>query len=176
MSFCIRLPFNPWLQIHLCCPLFILPNSSTPLILAVTEIVLAATGAPIATSTTTNTGLIFMVLIPLLPRTRSRVIGSRPNGLLVLDNGFLTGYLSTTSSVSHASSSATQPYNMLSFAAAVISLLPILLLVLFLPLLGSQKLVWTNMLRLILRLWPILHPILVMITCMLVTVRVFPYH
>jgi hypothetical protein len=82
-----------------------------------------------------------MVLIPLLPRTRSRVIGSRPNGLLVLDNGFLTGYLSTTSSVSHASSSATQPYNMLSFAAAVISLLPILLLVLFLPLLGSQKLV-----------------------------------
>jgi len=82
-----------------------------------------------------------MVLIPLLPRTRSRVIGSRPNGLLVLDNGLLTGYLSTTSIVSHASSSATQPYNMLSFAAAVISLLPILLLVLFLPLLGSQKLV-----------------------------------
>jgi hypothetical protein len=64
----------------------------------------------------------------------------------------------------------------LSFAAVVTSPLPILLLVPFLPLLGSQTLVRTNTLRLILQLWLIVHPILVMITCMLVTIRVFPYH
>jgi hypothetical protein len=108
---------------------------------SLTEIILATISAPTATGTTTNIGLIFMVLIPLLPRTRSRVISSRPNGLLVLDNGLLTGYLSRTSSVSHASPSATQPHNMLRFVVAVTSPLPILILVLFLPLLSSRKLV-----------------------------------
>jgi hypothetical protein len=42
MSFCIRLPFHPWLQIHLCCPhhlfcpLLILLSISTTLISIVT--------------------------------------------------------------------------------------------------------------------------------------------
>jgi hypothetical protein len=96
--------------------------------------------------------MIFMVLIPLLPRTGSRVIGSNPNDLLLVSSGLLTGPLTRTSSVSYASPSATQPHNMLSFAAVVTSPLPILLLVLFLPLLGSQTLVRTNTLRLILQL------------------------
>jgi hypothetical protein len=52
----------------------------------------------------------------------------------------------------------------------VTSPLLILLLVRFLPLLGSQTPMRTNTLRLILRFWPILHPILVMITCMLVMI------
>jgi hypothetical protein len=84
------------------------------------------------------TGLIFMVLISLLPRTRSRVIGSSLDGLLV-GNGLLTGPLSITLSVSYAFPSATQPYNVFTFAAVVTNPLLILLLVRFLPLLGS----WT---------------------------------
>jgi hypothetical protein len=122
------------------------------LILAVTEVVFTAIRSPTATGTTTNTSMIFMVLIPLLPRTGSRVIGSNPNDLLLVSSGLLTGPLTRTSSVSYASPSATQPHNMLSFAAVVTSPLPILLLVLFLPLLGSQTLVRTNTLRLILQL------------------------
>jgi len=50
-----------------------------------------------------------------------------------------------------------------------------LLLVIFFPLLGSWTLERTNMLRLILQLWPILYPILVMIICMLVTIKAFSY-
>jgi len=120
-------------------------------------------------------GLISVALIPLLSWTGSRVIGSSLDGLLLVGSGLLTGLLSRTSSVSYASSSATHHHNVLSFAAVITSFLPILLFVRFLPLLGSQTLVWTNTLRLILQLCPILHPILVMITCMLVTVRVYPY-
>jgi len=94
----------------------------------------------------------FMVFIPLLPWTGSRVIGGKPDSLLVLGNGLLTGHLSRTSSVSSASTSATQPHNVFSFTAAVTSPLPILLLVLPLLILGSRTLVQTNTLRLILRL------------------------
>jgi hypothetical protein len=144
MSFCIRLLFHPWLEIHLCCPhhlccpLFILPSNSTAPILVVTEVVPPATGTPTATGTTAMTGLIFVALIPLLPRTRSRVIGSSPNGLLLVGSGLLTGPLSKTSSVSYASPLATQPHDVLSFTAVVTSPLLILLLVRFLPLLDSQ--------------------------------------
>ena len=144
MSFCIRLLFHPWLEIHLCCPhhlccpLFILPSNSTAPILVVTEVIPAATGTPTATGTTAMTGLIFVALIPLLPRTGSRVIGSSPNSLLLVGSGLLTGLLSKTSSVSYASPLATQPHNVLSFIAVVTSPLFILLLVRFLPLLDSQ--------------------------------------
>ena len=95
------------------------------------------------------TGLIFMVLIPLLPRTRSRVIGCL-DGLLV-GNGILTGPLRRTLSVSYNSPSATQPYNVLTFTAVVTSPLLILLLVWFLPLLDFQTLVQTITLCLILQ-------------------------
>jgi len=154
MSFYISLFFPPWLQIHLYyphhlyCPLLILPSSRPAPILAVTEVVPAAAGA----LTTTMTGLIFVALIPLLPRTGNRVIGSSLNGLLLGDIGLLTDLLSSTSSVSYASPLVTQPRNVLSFAVVVTSPLPILLLVLFLPLHGSWTPVRTNMLRLILRL------------------------
>jgi hypothetical protein len=50
-----------------------------------------------------------------------------------------------------------------------------LLLVTFLPQLGSWTPVRTNTLRLILQLWSIMHPILVIIICMLVMVRALPY-
>ena len=56
MSFSIRLPFKP-MQIRLYCPyhlrclMLILLSSNTTSILAVTEVVLAATGAPMATGT-----------------------------------------------------------------------------------------------------------------------------
>jgi hypothetical protein len=107
MSFCIRLLFYPWLQIHLyyphhlCYPLLILPSSSTTLVLAITEVVPTATGAQIATGATVMTSLIFMALIPLLPWTGSRVISSTPNSLLLVGNGLLIGPLSRTSSVSY---------------------------------------------------------------------------
>ena len=71
-----------WLQIHLCCPhhlccpLLILPSSIPAPIFSVTEFVLAVVGAPLATGTIVIAGLIFLSLIPLLPRTWSRVIGS----------------------------------------------------------------------------------------------------
>jgi len=68
-----------------------------------------ATGTPTATGTTANTGLISVVLIPLLPRTRSRVIDSKPHGMLVLGSSLLTSHLSRTSSVSSATTSAKQP-------------------------------------------------------------------
>jgi hypothetical protein len=96
------------------------------------------------------TGLIFMVLIPLLSRIKSKVIGNSLDDLLV-GNGLPTSPLSRTLSVSYASPSATQPYNVLTFAAVVTSPLLILLFVRFLPLLGSRTLVRTTTLRLILR-------------------------
>jgi len=181
MSFCIRLLFPSWLQIHLCCPhhlccpLLILPSSSITLILAVTEAVPVETNALTTTGITTMTCLLFVALIPLLLWTGSMVIGSSPDDLLLVGSGLLTSPLSRMSSVSYASPSAKQPHNVLSFAAVVTSPLPILLLVWFLPLLGSRTPVRTNTLRLILRIWPILHFILVMITCMLVTIRVYQY-
>jgi len=152
----LSLLFPYWLQIHLyclhhlCCPLLILPNSSTTPILVVTEVVPTAAGAPTVTGTTAMTGLIFMALIPLLLRIGSKVIRSSPDDLLLEGSGLLTGLLSRMLSVNYASSSATQPYNVISFTAVVTSPLPILLLVRFLPLLGSWTLVRTNTLCLIL--------------------------
>jgi len=114
MSFCISLLSPHWLQIHLCCPyhlccpLLILPSNSITPILVETEVVPAAAGAPTVTGTTTMTCLIFVALIPLLPQTGSKVIGSSPDGLLLVGSGLLTGLLSKTSSVSYASSSASQ--------------------------------------------------------------------
>jgi hypothetical protein len=143
--------------------------------LAIIEVIPVATSAPTVIGITTMTGLIFMVLIPLLPRTRTKVIGSSPDGLLLVGSGPLIGPLNRTSSVNYASFSATQPHNVLVFVVVVTSPLLILLLVRFLPLLGSRTLMRTNTLHLILRLWPILHPILVMITSMLVMIRVYPY-
>ena len=181
MSFYTSPLFPLWLQIHLCClphlccRLLILHSRKPTPILVVTEVVPATTSAPTTTGTIAMVGLIFVALLPLLPRTGSRIIGRRANGLLLVDNGLLTDLLSSTSSVNYASPSATQPCNVLSFAAVVISPLPILLLVRFLPLLGSRILVQTSTLLLILRLWPILHHILVMIICMLVMVRVYLY-
>jgi hypothetical protein len=104
-------------------------------------------GAPTTTGTTTMAGLIFVALIPLLLRT-----GSRADNLLLVDSGLLTDLLSSTSSVNCASPSITQHRNVLNFAAVITSPLPILLLVRFLPLLGSRILVRTSMLLLILRL------------------------
>ena len=98
------------------------------------------------------TGLIFMALLPLLPRTGSRIPGSRADDLLLVDSGLLTDLLSSTLSVNYASPLATQPYNVISFAAVVISHLPILLLVRLMPLLGSRILVQTSTLLLILRI------------------------
>jgi hypothetical protein len=83
--------------------------------------------------------------------------------------------LSRMSSVSSASLSVTQPLNALSFVAMDNNQLPILLLVMFLLLLGPRTLVQTNTLRLILWLCLSMHPISVMIICMLVTVKAFPY-
>ena len=102
------------------------------MISAITEVVHAATGAPTAVDITSNTGLIFMVFILLPLQNGDRVTGSRPDGLLVLGSGLLTGLLSRPSSVSSASPSATPPPNVLSFEAAATSLLFILLLALFL--------------------------------------------
>ena len=156
MSFCIRLLFQFWLQIHLCCPyhlycpLLILPSSSTTLVLAMTEVVPTATSALTITGTTTMIGLFFMALIPLLPQTGSKVIDSSLDSLLLVGSGLLIDPLSRTSSVSYASHSATQPHNMLSFITVVTSPLLILLLVRFLPLLGSRTLVQTNTLCLFL--------------------------
>jgi hypothetical protein len=99
------------------------------------------------------TCLIFIVLIPLLPQTGSRVIGSNLDGLLLVGSGLVTDLLSRTTSVSYTSSSAIQHHNVLSFAAVVISPLSTFLLVWFLPLLGSQTSVRTNTLRPILWLW-----------------------
>jgi len=95
------------MQIRLCCPLLILPSSSITPILVVTEIGPAAAGAPTVTSTTVMTCMIFVALIPLLPRTRSKVIGSSLDDLLLVGSGLLTGLLSRMSSVSYASPSAT---------------------------------------------------------------------
>jgi hypothetical protein len=53
------------------------------------------------------TCMIFVALIPLLPRTRSKVIGSSLDDLLLVGSGLLTGLLSRMSSVSYASPSAT---------------------------------------------------------------------
>ena len=135
MSFCIILLFPPLL-------------SST--YLTQQQTVPAVASAPTTTGTTNLTGLIFMALIPLLPRTGSKVINSSLDALLLVDNGLLTDLLSNTSSVSYDSPSATQPCNVLSFATVVISPLHILLLVWFLPLLGSWTPVRTNTLCLIL--------------------------
>jgi hypothetical protein len=154
----LSLLFPSWLQIHLCCPhhlccpLLILPNSSTTLILVVTEVVPTTVDAPTVTGTTAMTSLIFMALIPLLLRIRSKVIGSSPDDLLLEGSGLITGLLSRMLSVSYAFSSAIQPHNVISFTAVVTNPLPILLLVRFLPLFGSWTLVRTNTLRLILRI------------------------
>jgi len=78
-----------------------LPNSSTTPVLAITEVVPTTTGAQIATGTTAMAGLIFVALIPLLPRTGTRVISSSPNSLLLVGNRLLTGPLSRTSSVGY---------------------------------------------------------------------------
>jgi hypothetical protein len=87
------------------------------------------------------TSLIFMALIPLLLRTGSKVIRSSRDDLLLEGSGLLTCLLSRMLSVNYASSLATQPHNVISFTIVVISPLPILLLVWFLPLLGSCTLV-----------------------------------
>jgi len=143
----LSLLFPSWLLIHLycphhlCCPLLILPNSSTTPILVVTEVVPTAAGAPTVTGTTAMTSLIFMALIPLLLRTGSKVIRSSRDDLLLEGSGLLTCLLSRMLSVNYASSLATQPHNVISFTIVVISPLPILLLVWFLPLLGSCTLV-----------------------------------
>jgi hypothetical protein len=120
--------------------------------LAIIEVIPVATSAPTVIGIATMTGLIFMVLIPLLPRTRTKVIGSSPDGLLLVGSGPLIGPLNRTSSVNYASFSATQPHNVLVFVVVVTSPLLILLLVRFLPLLGSRTLMRTNTLHLILRL------------------------
>ena len=155
MSFCISLLFPPCLQIHLCylshlcCRLLFLHSSKPAPILAVTEVVPAATGALTITGTIAMVGLIFIPLLPLLSQTGSRITGSRADCSLLVNNGLLTDLLSNTSSANHASLSATPLCNVLSFAAVVINPLPILLLVRFLPLLGSQILVQTSTLLLI---------------------------
>jgi len=79
----------------------------------------------------------------LIPSMRSLVI---LNPSVILFNGVMTSSVSSTSPL------ATQPFNVPSFTAVNNSPLPILLLVLFLPLLSSQTLVQTNTLCLILQL------------------------
>jgi hypothetical protein len=93
MSFYIRLLFHPWLQIHLCYPQLILPNSNTASVLAIIEVIPVATSAPTVIGIAAMTGLIFMVLIPLLPQTGTKVIGSSPDGLLLVGSGPLTPVL-----------------------------------------------------------------------------------
>jgi len=181
MSFFTRPPFNPWLStlfycLHCLCYLRpILPSIIIPPTSVVTKVIFMATCVPIATATATNTGLTFMVFKGLLTLTGSRVTGSITEGTLVLCSGLLNSPLSRMSSVSSASLSVTQPLNALSFVAMDNNQLPILLLVMFLLLLGPRTLVQTNTLRLILWLCLSMHPISVMIICMLVTVKAFPY-
>jgi len=70
MNFCIRPPFNPWMEAYLCyhhlycrshhcwqCLLLILPHLITTPILVVIGVVLVATGVPTATVTIIRTGL-----------------------------------------------------------------------------------------------------------------------
>jgi len=52
-----------------------------------------ATSAPTVIGIAAMTGLIFMVLIPLLPQTGTKVIGSSPDGLLLVGSGPLTPVL-----------------------------------------------------------------------------------
>jgi hypothetical protein len=80
------------------------------------------------------------------------------------------------SSVDYAQPSATQVHIVSSFMTILNNPLLILLLGTFLSLLGSRAPVQTNTLHLTLQLWPILHPILVRIICMLVMVRALLYH
>jgi hypothetical protein len=93
MSFYIRLLFHPWLQIHLYYPLLILLSSNTASVLAIIEVIPVATSAPTVIGIAAMTGLIFMVLIPLLPQTGTKVIGSSPDGLLLVGSGPLTPVL-----------------------------------------------------------------------------------
>ena len=158
MRFCTSPPFNLWLPIHLYCPrhlyytLLILPNINTTPISTVIEVVLMETGVPTTTTTTTNTSLIFMVFIPLLPQTRSRATGSRPDDPLVLGSGLFTALHNKMSNVSCASPSTTHTLSVLSFTAVANHPLLILLLALFLPSIGCWTLVQTNTLRLIFQL------------------------
>jgi len=183
MNFCTRPLFNPWIQAHLYCLshcycqclLLTLPHLSTTPILVVIGLVLVVTSIPTTTITTTKTGLITIDSIPLLLPTKGRLTGNRTNALWDLDSGPLTSFLSRMSSVNYALPSAIQLHNVHSFSAMASNPLPTLLLVMFMAVPGSRKLVWTNTLHLILQLWAILHPILVMIICMLVMVRDFPY-
>jgi hypothetical protein len=129
-----------------------------------------ATSVPTAITTVTNTGLIFVSFRALLPPT-----GSRIEDHLVLYSGLLIGPLSITSSANSTSSSTIQHLNTLSFVAMNNSLLLILLLVMFLLLFGSRTLMRPNTSHLILQLWLNLHPISVMVICMLVMVKAFLY-
>ena len=139
MSFCTRPHFNPWLLTHLCCshrlycPLLIFSSINTTPISVVTEVVLQATSIPTTTATATNTGLIFVASIPLLPPTESRATSSRIDGPLVLGSGLLTGLLSRTSYVNCASPPATQPLDVPSFVVVANNYLPILLWYCFWP-------------------------------------------
>jgi hypothetical protein len=163
---------------HHCCQqlLLILSHLSTTPISHVMRVVLLATSVPTTTVTIIRTGLTTVVFIPQLLPTRGRAIDSRTGIILGLDNGHLPIFLRRMSSVNYAQPSATQLHKVPSFTAVASSPLSTLLLGMFMFLLGSQTPAQTNTLQLTLQLWLILHSILVIIICMLVTVKALPYH
>jgi hypothetical protein len=97
---------------------------------------------------------------------------------MALHNGLITVLLRIMSSANFAHPLVIQPLNVLSFTSMDNSWIPILYSVMS-PLLTMWIDFWTlvqiNTLHLLLRLWLGLNPILVMISCMLVMVKPFPY-
>ena len=119
-------------------------------------------GVPTATATLTRTGANLL-------QTSGQTISSR----LDVTQGLGSGLDSSMSTANCAPVSVTQILVVPSFAAAPSCPLLTLLLGMFLLRLGSPTPARINTSHLILQLWPILHPILVMIFCMLVTVRTY---
>jgi len=176
MNFYTRPPFNPWIQAHICCLShcywhclqLTLPYLSTTPILIIIGAILMATNVSTTTTTTIKTRLTTVASISLLLPTLGRATDSRIGAPLI-------DFLSRMSSVNCSPPSATQLHYVHSFGAVANNLFTILLLVMVLAVLGSRTPMQTNTLHLILQIWPILHPILVMIICKMVTVRALPY-
>jgi hypothetical protein len=178
MNFCTRTPFIPWMPFplwylllchnshHYCQhdnPLLILLCLITTQILVVTRVVIVATSVPTTPATTTSQGVTLLL-------TRDQPIGNR----IGATQGLPSGLDSSMSATNCAPTSVIQLHIVPSFAAVPSNLLLTLLLGMSLLRLGSPTLAWINTSHLILQLWPILQPILIMIICMLVTVR--PWH
>jgi len=179
MNFCTKTLSIPWLPLplyyllllcrssHLCCQhhsflltmpcLIITPTS------AATGVAPKVIGVPTATVTLSRTG-------DNLLQIGGQTTGSRPGATPALGSGLDSSMYAANC----APVSVTQLLIVHSFTKAFSILLLTLLLGIFLLRLGSPT--WhKSTSHLILELWLILHPILVMIICMLVTVRTLTY-